>query len=232
VGVAMYGYIIGNIAIIIANLDVAKANFMEKMEEINNYLSAKKIPMPLQKRVRDYYNYIWESRRSISSEAVIQGLPQSLEIEILLFINQAIVQKVPLFKNADEIFIREVIQYLRAMVFLPNDYIIRQGEYGDCMYFLNSGDAEVLVGNVRVAVLGAGSPFGETALIQNEKRMASIRTLGYCEVYKLQKEDFDVLRRKYPEFDAQVQQVVRERMKETQAKTSSPGNGTNPPITG
>ena len=30
--------------------------------------------------------------------------------------------------DADEIFIREVVQLLHSMVFLPDDYIIRQGE--------------------------------------------------------------------------------------------------------
>ena len=63
------------------------------------------------------------------------------------------------------------------------------------------------------------SPFGETALIQGEKRMASIRALDYCDVYKLSKADFDALRERYPDFDAQVKKVVEDRMKDTQEKT-------------
>ena len=62
-----------------------------------------------------------------------------------------------LFRNADEIFIREIVQRLTPLSFLPDDYIIRQGEYGDCMYFLSGGDVEVLIGGSRVAVLGHGS---------------------------------------------------------------------------
>jgi CRP-like cAMP-binding protein len=77
----------------------------------------------------------------------------------------------------------------------------------------------VLVNSVHVASLGQGSPFGETALIQGEKRMASIRALSYCDVYKLSKADFDALRSRYPDFDAQVKKVVEERLKDTQEKT-------------
>jgi hypothetical protein len=221
IGVGFYGYIIGNMASLIANLDVARATFMKKMEEINNFMRTKRVPHALQDRVHDYFAYLWETRKSASTISVIEELPHTLAMSVMLFLNRSIIEKVSLFRNANEIFIRETIQLLRPLVYLPDDYIIRQGEFGDCMYFLSSGDVEVVVNGQRVAQLGAGSPFGETALIQGEKRNASIRTLTYCDVYKLQKEDFDALRRKYPEFDEQVKQVVEARIKDTAAKMGS-----------
>jgi hypothetical protein len=218
-GVGMYGYIIGNVATLIANIDVARANYQAKMEEINDFLRTKRIPSPLQARVRNYYAYLWETQKSVTTAALTDELPHTLSMEISLYLNRQILEKVSLFKNANEIFIREIVQLLRPMVFLPDDYIIRQGEYGDCMYFLSNGDVEVVVNGTRVASLGQGSPFGETALIQGEKRMASIRALSYCDVYKLSKDDFDALRGRYPDFDAQVKKVVEDRLKDTQEKT-------------
>ena len=218
-GVGMYGYIIGNVSSLIANLDVARANYQKRMEEINDFLHTKRVPGPLQTRVRDYYAYLWETQKSISSVSMTEELPHTLSMEILLFLNRSILEKVSLFKNSNEIFIREVVQLLRPMIFLPDDYIIRQGEFGDCMYFLSNGDVEVVVNGVRVASLGQGSPFGETALIQGENRMASVRALTYCDVYKLSKIDFDSLRAHHPDFDAQVKKVVEARIKDTQEKT-------------
>jgi hypothetical protein len=218
-GVGMYGYIIGNVATLIANLDVARANYQKKMEEINDFLRTKRVPGPLQGRVRNYYSYLWETQKSVTSISMTEELPHTLAMEILLFLNRTILEKVSLFKNANEIFIREIVQLLRPMVFLPGDYIIRQGEFGDCMYFLSNGDVEVVVNGVQVAQLGQGSPFGETALIQGERRNASIRALDYCDVYKLSKSDFDGLRSRYPDFDAQVGKVVEARLKDTQEKT-------------
>ena len=218
-GVGMYGYIIGNVSSLIANMDVARANYQKKMEEVNDFLHTKRVPGALQTRVRNYYAYLWETQKSVSNVSMTDELPHTLSMEILLFLNRSILEKVSLFKNANEIFIREVVQLLRPMVFLPDDFIIRQGEFGDCMYFLSNGDVEVVVNSVRVATLGQGSPFGETALIQGENRMASIRALSYCDVYKLSKADFDALRARYPEFDAQVKQVVEARIKDTKEKT-------------
>ena len=218
-GVGMFGYIIANVSGLIANRDIAKSQFLKKMEEINAYLHAKQVPEPLQERVREYYYHLWATRKSVATGSVLDEMPLTVSLDILLHLNRGILEKVTLFQQAPETFVREVVQRLEAAVFLPGDYIIRQGEYGDCMYFLNAGEVEVLVNGQKVAQLGAGSPFGETALIQGEKRMASIRTLSYCEAYRLGKEDFDLLRGKHPEFDAQVRQVVQERLADTQRKT-------------
>jgi hypothetical protein len=218
-GVGMYGYIIGNVSSLIANLDVARANYQKKMEEVNEILRTKQVPGPIQARIRDYYAYLWETQKSVASTTIIEELPHTLSMEVLLFLNRSILAKVSLFKNSGEIFIREIVQLLRPMVFLPDDYIIRQGEFGDCMYFLSNGNVEVVVNDTRVATLGQGSPFGETALIQGEKRMASVRALTYCDVYKLSKADFDSLRERYPEFDDQVKKVVEAYIKDTREKT-------------
>lgn len=218
-GVGMFGYVVGNVSSLIVNRDVAKARFLKKMEEVNAFLQAKQLPPAIQERVRDYYYYLWTTRKSLATGSLLEEMPHTLSLDILLHLNRGILEKVPLFQNADETFIREVVQRLEPMAFLPGDYIIRQGEYGDCMYFLNSGQVEVLVNHHPIAQLGAGSPFGETALLQGEKRMASVRTLSYCEAYRLAKEDFDRLRAKHPVFDAQVKRVVEERMADTRRKT-------------
>jgi len=218
VGVGMYGYIIGNVSSLIANIDVAKAAYSKRMEEINNFMRTRKVPAPLQQRVKGYYAYLWETRKSISRATMLDEMPHTLTVDISLFLNRGIIEKVTLFKDANEVFIREVVQLLHSMVFLPNDFIIRQGEYGDCMYFLSSGDVEVLVGDQKVAQLGAGSPFGEAALLQGEKRNASVRALSYCDVYRLSRTDFDTLRGKYPEFDARVRKILEDRLKDTEDK--------------
>jgi len=211
-GVGMYGYVIGNMSAIIANLDGAKSAYIKKMEEINGFLRIKNVPKDLQRRVRDYYSYMWETRKNVSTQSIISELPRSSAIDILLFLNKEIVGKVSFFKNADDIFIREIIELLVSEVYLPGDYIIRQGEFGDCMFFLSAGSVEVLVNGAVVATLHEGSPFGEAALLFNEKRNASVCALTYCDVYKLSKNDFDVLRGKYPEFDSEMKKVTDARL--------------------
>ncbi len=211
IGVGMFGYIIGNVATLIVNIDAARANFRTRMEEVRNYMMINKIPVAIQDRVKNYYHYLWETRQGITDADFLSNLPRTLRLEISLYLNRDILEKVSLFKNADEVFIHEVIEQLEFLVFLPGDFIIRQGELGDCMYFLCQGNVEVMVNEQQVAILPEGSPFGETALIQNEQRNASIRAVSYCDVYRLSRQRFEKLRRKHPEFDKRVTEISEKR---------------------
>jgi CRP/FNR family cyclic AMP-dependent transcriptional regulator len=62
------------------------------------------------------------------------------------------------------------------------EVIIRQGESGNCMYIIQSGEIEVIRDNngkeVRLALRKEGDFFGEMALFSREVRSATIRALG------------------------------------------------------
>ena len=210
-GVGMYTYVIANVSSLVSNLDVARAAYQRRLEEVNSYLRAQKIPPHLQERVKDYYSYLWEQKRSVTERTVLEDLPSSLSLEILMYQNRGLVERLDVFQGADEVFIREAVQKLRPRVFLPLEYIVRQGEYGDSMYFITSGEMEVLVDEHQVARLGAGSVFGEAALVTEDRRNASVKAMSYGTGYQLSKHDFGELRLKYPEFDERVRRIVEAR---------------------
>ena len=210
-GVGVYGYVIGNIATLFANIDVTKAAFIKKMEDIGAFMRYKKIPKNIQDKVTEYYNYLWESRQGQREQQVLDDLPLSLKTEISLQINKDIIQKVDLFKNLSEKFIREVINELKPEVFIPGDYIVHKGDEGDGMYFISKGEVDVLNDEETASLitLKDGQFFGEIALIQEGPRTKSVRTRTYCDLYKLEKEKFLVLLAKYPEFEKIIQEKVK-----------------------
>jgi len=74
----------------------------------------------------------------------------------------------------------------------PNgEVIVRQGETGDCMYIIQSGQVEVVReqagGPVRLAVMSEGDIFGEMALFEREVRSATVRALGEARVLTVDK---------------------------------------------
>jgi CRP-like cAMP-binding protein len=75
--------------------------------------------------------------------------------------------------------------------------VIVQGEKGDCYYIIKSGRVSVLKkkkgqeGSQEVAVLGEGDGFGEEALIRDDPRNATCRTVADTTVLMLDKKDFD-----------------------------------------
>jgi CRP-like cAMP-binding protein len=76
-------------------------------------------------------------------------------------------------------------------VYQDREEIIRQGEMGNCMYVIQSGQVEVVqsseFGEQRLAVLGAGSFFGEMSVFEQEKRSATVRSSGESRVLKVDK---------------------------------------------
>ncbi len=210
-GVSIYGFVVGNIPVLIANANAARAAFDSQNEIIGEFMRVKQLPVNMQNRVRDYYQYLWESRKGVSDSQVLGSLPHALSVDVLVFLNQEILQKVDFFRGVKEIFIREVVDMLTTETYIPGDYIIREGEFGTRMYFLTTGSVEVIVNGNSVARLGTGSPFGEMALVSGDKRNASIRATAYCDLYVLERAGFDQLRSRYEDFDKRVVEVVEQR---------------------
>ncbi|MCK6441786.1 SpoIIE family protein phosphatase [Elstera cyanobacteriorum] len=63
--------------------------------------------------------------------------------------------------------------------FAPGDDIVREGDPGDCFYFIEDGSVEVFKsgpgGTLKLGEVGTGGLFGEMALIDNKPRMATVR---------------------------------------------------------
>ncbi|ROS01313.1 rhodanese-like domain-containing protein [Sinobacterium caligoides] len=100
-----------------------------------------------------------------------------------------------LFHRVPPINIRQVIDHFVPERVEAGQYVVRQGEAGDCCYLLKHGTAEVVLaagqGDARiVAQLEAGSCFGEEALINDAPRNASVRMLTAGELMCLDKQAF------------------------------------------
>ena len=84
--------------------------------------------------------------------------------------------------------------------------IFRQGEPGADMFFISRGHCEVIGPDGRsvVATLREGDFFGEIALLEHRPRTASVRAATYCDLYRLDKESFDRVIERFPEFGAHI----------------------------
>ena len=218
-GAAMYGMIIGNIANLIANIDVAKSQYKDKLDKINAFLNYRNIPRDLQRKINDYYSYLWESRRGYDESAVLGDLPIALKTTVALQINREIIEKVPLFQTAGEDLIREIVLNLTPVVFTPGDTIVTAGEVGFQMYFISQGSVDVLSADKQTvyATLTAGQFFGEISLLLSMPRTATIRAREYCDLYRLDKDNFDRVIQRYPDFAERINELAEKRKAESEA---------------
>jgi CRP-like cAMP-binding protein len=76
-------------------------------------------------------------------------------------------------------------------VYRDGEVIVHQGDLGDGMYVVQSGEVEVFlnteVGEQQLAILQAGDFFGEMAVFVREVRSATVRAKGEARALKIDK---------------------------------------------
>ncbi len=97
----------------------------------------------------------------------------------------------------------------------PGQILFRQGDIGDCAYFIRSGSVEVLRADsgeeTVVARLGPGQYFGEMALLSSEPRNATIRAAENCSLSVLGKRNFATLLQALPSMREQFLSTAQAR---------------------
>jgi len=129
-------------------------------------------------------------------------------------VNRSVIAQVPLFSACDAIFQHNIAMALKPEVYAPGDLIVRKGDIGREMYFLVNGEVDVLDRDgTAIATLGPGSFFGEISLLLSEPRTASVRAREYCDLFVLDKRDFNRVLRDHPEFARSILEASQARYK-------------------
>lgn len=102
--------------------------------------------------------------------------------------------------------------------FEANEIIFNEGEPGERVYVILSGEVEITQNdghgsNTTIAILSKGECFGEMALISNSPRMATARTLSSVNVLSLDRNSFQSLFDNLPMLRDSFKQLVDLRIK-------------------
>lgn len=95
-----------------------------------------------------------------------------------------------LFNKLDADNRRLVVNCLEEKKVARGDVIIQQGDEGDYFYIVEKGIVEFYVNKERVSTSGAGSSFGELALMYNSPRAATVVAQSDCILWALDRLTF------------------------------------------
>jgi voltage-gated potassium channel len=212
-GVGVYGYIIGNVANLLARMDMAKTQYTASLDRLASFFRYRRVPAPLQHHIFAYYRYLWENRMGYDESSVLDDLPPTLRRELSLVLKSDLVKKVSFLRDAPQELVQDLCVKMRAVVYTPGDVIVRAGDFGRHVYFVSRGSVEVVTpdGETVLRTLSDGDFFGELALLHRQPRTATVRAVGYCDLYILDKETFERTLALYPDFAESVQRISEER---------------------
>jgi CRP-like cAMP-binding protein len=101
-----------------------------------------------------------------------------------------ILKNIPFFAELSVEDLQSIIDKVQMQYFAPEHVIFNEGDAGDIMYVIKRGKVQVIRNNTILAVLKDGQFFGEMALVSDEPRNATIKTVTELEVLTLNKKDF------------------------------------------
>ena len=124
---------------------------------------------------------------------------------------QEILKNIPFFAGLSDEDLQAIIGMIQMEYFAADHVIFEKGDAGDIMYIIKRGQVQVLRDNTILAVLHDGQFFGEMALVSDEPRNATIKTVTDVEVLTLKKDDFKNLLQTNPSIASIVSYEVVKR---------------------
>ncbi len=129
---------------------------------------------------------------------------------------QRSLRSIPFFSDLTDEILEAISRRLHREHYHKGAIIFSEGEAGDCMYLIESGQVKVFVGQDRqekvLAYLGPGNFFGETALLIGERRTANVAVVLDVELLVLRKEDLDELLLLHPTLTLELSRELSRRL--------------------
>ena len=131
-------------------------------------------------------------------------------------------KRVPLFENLSPVDLKQAASIAEEEWFGDGEEIAHEGEVGDVMFIIVSGEVKVCSNHdgveMEIARRKAGDYVGEMSIIGREPRMASLIAVGDVRALCIDQKSFEGLLRERPDVSWSVIQELSKRLKESSLK--------------
>lgn len=142
-GALTFGYTLAEIAGLWATWDKQSAMIEERLEAVNEYLRWRKLPRAMGLAVRRYYSKYYETRSVFDEKLILGTLSPELHTQIVTFILDQSVGRVPLFQELNTSFQTAIFPFLKPVQIKKDEVIFERGAGATNMMFLLEGVVSV-----------------------------------------------------------------------------------------
>lgn len=132
-------------------------------------------------------------------------MPFILKSQIFLYAYRNVLQKVSFFNNRPIGLLMKIVPHLKPIIFAKNDIIYDVGDYAEEIFFLSTGEVEIITTRPNVYSYYIGEYFGEKEIL--EKKFRSERAIcksESCLLFELPKNYLFEMLEKYEFINTEV----------------------------
>ncbi|KAK5847564.1 hypothetical protein PBY51_016683 [Eleginops maclovinus] len=183
IGALMHAVVFGNVTAIIQRMYSRRSLYHTRTKDLKDFIRVHRLPKALEQRMMECFQTTWSVNNGIDVSELLKDFPDELRADIAMHLNSELLQ-LPLFESASRGCLRSLSLIIKTSFCAPGEFLIRQGDALQAIYFVCSGSMEVLKDNTVLAILGRGDLIGCDCLTQEEviKTNACVKALTYCDL--------------------------------------------------
>ena len=139
---------------------------------------------------------------------------------LLLIEKVLLLKSLSIFSETPETILAELAPLMQEEEIEQGTLIFEEGEPGDCMYIIFTGEIEIHKGKTTLAILQAKEVFGELSLLDAETRSATATAKTDCFLFKIDQEPFYELIESRPEVAMGFIKILCKRLRTLNDKTA------------
>ncbi|XP_010855050.1 PREDICTED: potassium voltage-gated channel subfamily H member 8 [Bison bison bison] len=183
IGALMHALVFGNVTAIIQRMYSRWSLYHTRTKDLKDFIRVHHLPQQLKQRMLEYFQTTWSVNNGIDSNELLKDFPDELRSDITMHLNKEILQ-LSLFECASRGCLRSLSLHIKTSFCAPGEYLLRQGDALQAIYFVCSGSMEVLKDSTVLAILGKGDLIGANLSIKDQviKTNADVKALTYCDL--------------------------------------------------
>ncbi|XP_006029120.1 potassium voltage-gated channel subfamily H member 8 [Alligator sinensis] len=183
IGALMHAMVFGNVTAIIQRMYSRWSLYHTRTKDLKDFIRVHHLPQQLKQRMLEYFQTTWSVNNGIDSSELLKDFPDELRSDITMHLNKEILQ-LSLFECASRGCLRSLSLHIKTSFCAPGEYLLRQGDALQAIYFVCSGSMEVLKDSTVLAILGKGDLIGANLSIKDQviKTNADVKALTYCDL--------------------------------------------------
>ncbi|KAM4631517.1 voltage-gated delayed rectifier potassium channel KCNH8 [Polymixia lowei] len=211
IGALMHALVFGNVTAIIQRMYSRWSQYHTRTKDLKDFIRVHHLPQNLKQRMLEYFQTTWSVNNGIDSNELLKDFPDELRSDITMHLNKEILE-LSLFASASRGCLRSLSRYIKMSFCAPGEYLLRQGDALQAIFFVCSGSMEVLKDGMVLAILGKGDLIGANMSLDNRviKTNADVKALTYCDLQCINLRGLYEVLDLYPEYSHRFMQDIQQ----------------------